>query len=343
VSLLARYGLALVAPREALALAGNRKFAGRSGSDLLVAFLVLVVATQLRAIVAAVWLGSVAEPVLGVRAMIHVLTDALTVDLGFLVLGALVLWATGGVRRELGRAFDLACVAVIPLLFVDLVATTVVLAFSLSIGSIGTLALSGVAYAWTGSLVALAVIESRRPPRPPTQLARARKAGWGIAALVVAGLAVQGLWLARNLEQMRPMSQGDPAPAFLLPQITKAGTLGEPFTLASTAGKVTVLDFWATWCNPCLKSLPHLEQLQKDFPQIAVVAINIDDPKEARALFDERGYKLMTLLEGDPATSQRYGVDAIPHTVVIDREGRVRRVVRGGGADLRAIIEPLLK
>lgn len=337
-----RFGLALVRPREALALAGNRRNAGRSGSDLLLAFLVLVVATQLRAIAGAVWLGAAVEPVLGVRAIIRVLTDALTVDLGFLVLAALILWASAGPRRELGRAFDLACVAVLPLLFVDLAATTVVFAFSLTVGSVVMMTLSALAYAWTGVLVALAVIQSRRPPQPPSDRALARKAGWGVVALAVVGVVVQGIWLARNLERMRPMTQGDPAPAFVLPRVTQAGTLGEAFTLESTRGKVTILDFWATWCNPCLKAMPQLEKLQKDFPEIAVVTINIDDFKEARAIFDEKGYQL-TLLAGDQATSQRYGVDAIPHTVVIDREGRVRRVVRGGGVDLHGVVAPLLK
>lgn len=342
MSIVERLGLALVRPREALALAGNRRNAGRSGSDLLVAFVVLVVATQLRAIVGAVWLGSAVEPVLGVRAIVRVLTDALTIDLGFLVLAALILWATSGPRRDLGRAFDLACVAVLPLLFVDLAATTVVFAFSLTVGSVVMMTLSAIAYAWTGVLVALAVIQSRRPPQPPSNLPLARKAGWGIVVLAVLGALVQGVWLARNLESMRPMTQGDPAPAFMLPMVTQAGTLGEAFTLASTKGKVTVLDFWATWCNPCLKAMPHLEKLQKDFPDIAVVTINIDDFKEARAIFDEKGYHL-TLLAGDQATSQRYGVDAIPHTVVIDREGRVRRVVRGGGVDLHSVVAPLMK
>ena len=341
MSLPVRLGLALVAPREAFAVAGNRKNAGRSGSDLLLAFVVLVIATQLRAIVGAVWLGPVVGPRRGVMAMVRVLTDALTIDLGFLVLAALVLWATAGARRELGRAFDLACVAVLPLLFIDLAATTVVFAFSLTVGSAGMMVLSGIAYAWTGVLVALAVIEQRRSPRPPATVALARRAGWGVIALALVGVAVQVVWLARNMERMRPMTQGDPAPGFVLPIVTQQGGLGDAFTLESTKGKVTVLDFWATWCNPCLKAMPHLEKLQKDFPEIVVVTINIDDFKEARSIFNEKGYKL-TLVAGDQATSQRYGVDAIPHTVVIDREGRVRRVVRGGGVDLHAVVAPLL-
>jgi peroxiredoxin len=88
--------------------------------------------------------------------------------------------------------------------------------------------------------------------------------------------------------------------------------------------------------------MPHLDQLQRRHPDVAVIAINIDDPAQARALFDERQYS-MQLVFGDQAAQQRYGVSAIPHTVVIDRSGVVRQVFRGGGADLEAAVIPLLK
>jgi hypothetical protein len=73
-----------------------------------------------------------------------------------------------------------------------------------------------------------------------------------------------------------------------------------------------------------------------------VVAINIDDANAAWQLFDERKYA-MTLLAGDRDTADRYGVAAIPHTVVIDRAGRVKRVFRGGPMDLEREVTTLLK
>jgi thiol-disulfide isomerase/thioredoxin len=191
-------------------------------------------------------------------------------------------------------------------------------------------------------LVVLAVREARRTGDAPTDIGPARKAGWGVVAMAVAGLAVQSVWLALHLERVKPMLQGDPAPMFALPRIGPNGALGEPFSLASAAGKVVVVDFWATWCGPCLRALPHLDRLQQRHPGITVVTINIDEPAEARALFDERGYKIL-LLAGDQATSDQYGVSAIPHTVLIDRSGVVRTVLRGGGADLESAIAPYLR
>jgi thiol-disulfide isomerase/thioredoxin len=333
MTFLSRLGLAIVRPRAAFALAADRDHAGRSGSDLLALILIVLVATQLRGIVGAIWLGSAVGGSLGMQAIVRVLTDALVIDLAFLVVGALVIWAASGPKRELGRAFDVACVAVLPLVFVDLVATVAVTALSVHAP---TVALSIIAYVWTAIWIILAVLEARSAPRMAEPNRLATRTGWGIGAVVLVGLAVQGIWLVNHLDSVRPMTQGQAAPTFTLPVI------GTNTTFALEPGKVTVLDFWATWCNPCLKSLPSLEALHQKHPEIDVIAINLDDANDAAALFKEEGYT-MTLVEGDPETSAQYGVDAIPHTVVIDRAGRVQRVLRGGHHDLESLVAPLLR
>lgn len=340
MSLLARLGLAVVQPRAALAMAGDRKHAGRSGSDLLLALFLFVLVTQARGVISAVWLGAAVEWGLGARALITLLTDALVVVLIFLIVGALVIWLGGG-RRDLGRASDFACVAVLPIVFVDLLATLVVLALDLDItrGQRGVFSL--VAFAWAGVLIALGVLEARRrgqPPEPP--LRRARIAGWVIAAVVLAGATLQTVWVVRYLDRMRPVQSGDPAPGFALPRITANGALGDRVSLADLRGKIVILDFWATWCQPCLKAMPRLEAFQqKHANDVVVIAINIDDAAEARTVFDEAGYKAITLLMGDQVTSDRYDVGVIPHTVVIDRQGVVRAVHRGGKIDLEREIQ----
>ena len=84
--MLTRFGLAIARPRYALAIAADRKYAGRSGSDLIVLILILLAATQLRGLVGSVWLGGAVDAQLGLRAAMHILTRTLTVDLAFLVL-----------------------------------------------------------------------------------------------------------------------------------------------------------------------------------------------------------------------------------------------------------------
>jgi thiol-disulfide isomerase/thioredoxin len=176
------------------------------------------------------------------------------------------------------------------------------------------------------------------PAPPPEAIAPARLVGWGLAAIIALGVAVQTAWIAGNLELVKPMKTGDEAPGLVLPQIDPAGKLGAPVTLAATRGKVTVLDFWATWCNPCLASMPRLEKLARAHPDVAVLTINLDDPVRARALFDEHGYTVK-LLADDGDVSQRYGVTSIPHTVIIDRSGVIRDVIRGTGTDIAAAVD----
>jgi hypothetical protein len=178
--LAARLGLAVIHPRWALTVAGDRRYAGRSGTDLIVAIIVLLAATQMRRLATGIWLGTAVEPALGLRAVVHVLSGALTVTLGLLVLGAGAVFAAAGPRRNLGRAFDLACVAALPMTVVDLIATVAVRTAGLAPTPFVSWLLSGLAYAWMGALIVvsaqLAARTARtRPVRSPTT-SRSRRA-----------------------------------------------------------------------------------------------------------------------------------------------------------------------
>jgi thiol-disulfide isomerase/thioredoxin len=342
VNLLSRLGLAVVQPRAALSVAGDRKAAGRSGSDLLVVLLLVVIITQAQRLFPAAWATAMIGPSYGLRAILAILTDTITVPLGFLVISALVIWAASGPRRDLGRASDLACVALLPMLVVDLVANIVVHGIGVHLPPPAYFGVLIAGFMWTGGLVALATLEARRAsPAPTVAPISAKRAGWALTALLVLDVILQTVWLVRYFDQMRPALPGEPAPAFTLPRIAAQGTLGEPFSLAQTQGKIVVVDFWATWCNPCMKSMPHLAAFQQKHPEVVVVAVLVDDdPREGRAVFDEARFP-MTLVLGDEITKTRYGVGAIPHTVLIDREGKVRKVSRGSKIDLEREISGL--
>jgi thiol-disulfide isomerase/thioredoxin len=346
MSFVARLGLAITHPRWALTIAGDRKQAGRSGSDLIALIALVLVATQLRGLFAAAWLGRAVSPGLGLRAAMHVLTRSLTLQLGFLVLAAGVLFVAAGRKRNLGRAFDLACVAVLPVVLVELLATVVVRAAEIEVPWRLSVELALFSCAWAGTLIALGLRAARStaaaiPDPPANEVMRARRAGWVVLGVVLIGAAVQVAFIVNHSEAMRPMTQGDEAPSFALPAIGPKGVLGAPVTLEASRGKVTVVDFWATWCGPCLRAMPALDALAVQHPEVTILAVNLDDAVEARALFDERGYRL-TLVADDGQVSERYGVTTIPHSVVIDTGGVVRLVHRGGGTNVEQEVTKML-
>jgi thiol-disulfide isomerase/thioredoxin len=345
VGRLGRWGLALVAPRWALAIGDDPRQPGRAGSDLVALFGALLVALHLRALVAAGWLTAEFGLGVGGRAMAMVLSRAFTADLAFLVIGAGVVFALGGARRALGRAFDLACVAAVPLIVVEAVAIGVgqLIAPPAPLGLIAT----GIGYAWSGSLLALALIQMRRAPRgvlvAPGIAARGTWAGRGVAAGLALGLVLGGAWIGQHLDQLRPLSEGDAPPSVPLPAITADGSLGPPITLGALRGQVVLVDLWATWCQPCRAAMPGLVALgQRDAGRgLRVVAINLDDPVAAAKMFADAHWDV-PLYWGSAEVSERFGVSTIPHAVVIDRAGVVRGVFRGDPAGAEALAERLL-
>jgi thiol-disulfide isomerase/thioredoxin len=135
---------------------------------------------------------------------------------------------------------------------------------------------------------------------------------------------------------------GKDAPDFKL-----NGMDGAPVTLADQRGSVVVLDFWATWCGPCRAALPGLNQIYKDLREkgLKVYAVDLEESKET---IQPVAAKLIpdvpVLLDENSAVSKRYGVSGIPQTVVIGKDGKVKKVFIGSGneAKIRAAVEGAL-
>lgn len=93
----------------------------------------------------------------------------------------------------------------------------------------------------------------------------------------------------------------------------------------SLLGKVVVLDFWATWCAPCVASVPHMNELAEQFlgKPVVFVSITDDDPDTLDRFLKERPLKTWIVRDPERVNWKRFGVPSIPHLVVVNRAGRI--------------------
>ncbi len=133
---------------------------------------------------------------------------------------------------------------------------------------------------------------------------------------------------------------GKAAPDFELKKLD--GTLVK---LSDLKGRVVVLDFWATWCGPCVASLPKITELGQEFKgaEVDVIMVNIEQTSaEVRALLDRLKLSPVVVLDSDGSVARAYQAQAIPQTVIIDRDGNVKQVIVGGGGTTEAKIRDSL-
>lgn len=113
-----------------------------------------------------------------------------------------------------------------------------------------------------------------------------------------------------------------------------------PVLASDYRGKVLVISFWASWCEPCRKELPVLEQLQRAATGsgLQVVAVNIEDGRTFRKVMKKLPGLMLTFTRKSAARSSRdFGVGPIPHMVIVGRDGRIER--RFVGYDERGLPE----
>jgi peroxiredoxin len=123
-----------------------------------------------------------------------------------------------------------------------------------------------------------------------------------------------------------------PAPGSLAPDFTLRTGSGPNLRLSEQRGKVVLLNFWATWCGPCREEMPHLNRLHEKYKAsgFTLLGVNIDDDSRAAlALATKLGVGFPVLLDADKSTSRLYDLGAMPSTVLIDRDGKVRYLHRG--------------
>ncbi len=122
-----------------------------------------------------------------------------------------------------------------------------------------------------------------------------------------------------------PGSIGDRAPSFTIQNGAQT------VSLQQYRGKIVVLNFWASWCPPCLEEFPSLMQLQKDDPNIVVLAVSFDTDVNAynQYLTDNHITGITTIVDPSQKSNLAFGTTRPPESYIIDRKGIIRRKVIG--------------
>ncbi|HZL21044.1 MAG TPA: TlpA disulfide reductase family protein [Polyangia bacterium] len=156
---------------------------------------------------------------------------------------------------------------------------------------------------------------------------RARRAGLAVVVLGLVAATSNAVWSARHLDALRPMQRGEAAPEFALPRID--GTAG-PLALEGLRGKVVVLDFWATWCPPCIAMLPVLDAAYRSWQPRGVDFVGINSDGGGATLDEIKSFLIehpipYPVVVDEGAVGGLYKVEALPTLVVLGRDGRIRK------------------
>ncbi len=132
-------------------------------------------------------------------------------------------------------------------------------------------------------------------------------------------LAITGLFYVGRSH--KPYESKPVAPDFTLTQLD-----GKPLQLSSYRGKVVLLDFWATWCDPCREEIPHLVELQQTYGNqgLQIIGISMDDSIDPVRPFSEKFHMNYPIVMGNAKIGELYGgVLGLPIAFMIDRDGRI--------------------
>jgi peroxiredoxin len=152
-------------------------------------------------------------------------------------------------------------------------------------------------------------------------------ARWSIAVIGVAALAAGCSSGSRTVRAASVKGHDDRKPA---PEFTLKDVNGHQVRLSDYRGKVVLLDFWATWCGPCKIEIPWFKEFERQNKDkgFAVIGVAMDEEgwDVVKPYAREAGINYRLVIGNDDIAQQYGGVDALPTTFLIDREGRIAAV-----------------
>jgi cytochrome c biogenesis protein CcmG/thiol:disulfide interchange protein DsbE len=165
------------------------------------------------------------------------------------------------------------------------------------------------------------------------------------AARCVAACAIEGAKVSQFV--LSSFSQTRPSARVLAPDFTLSDSSGAPVRLSDFRGKVVLLNFWATWCAPCLREIPWFIEFQRSHPDLVILGVSLDDKGWAAVQpFAAQMHINYRLAMATPDLIRAYGgLRAVPATFIVDRSGRIAAVHIGliSKTEYQAGIESALK
>jgi peroxiredoxin len=135
------------------------------------------------------------------------------------------------------------------------------------------------------------------------------------------------LLLSAPIHSLRAATVDKPAPDFTLKSLS-----GKNVKLSEMAGNVVMLNFWASWCGPCRKEMPLLNDLHNKYKKLGftILGVNVEqEQKLAKSFLSDTPVNFPILFDKSNKVSKDYDVIAMPTTVMIDRNGKVRFIHKG--------------
>ena len=150
------------------------------------------------------------------------------------------------------------------------------------------------------------------------------------------GLAMTGCMdknMAENTTDTQQTSEsyGEVTMGDMAPDFTAELTNGESVTLSKVQDKVILLNFWATWCGPCVREMPALEKLQEEYgDKLLVLAVNsMEDKGTVDSFVEETGYTFSVAYDVNGEIGVKYPTTGIPYTLIIGKDGIVKQIFVG--------------